>query len=79
MADPGLGAKEPPLGTPDQAGLGITSFVGMEVMSEPGFGAKEPPLGTPDQAWFGLVITGLSEEKSQNHSRWEVISNGPAQ
>ena len=50
MSEPGFGAKEPPVGTPDQAGLRIKSFVGIKVVSEPGFGAKEPPLGTPDQA-----------------------------
>ena len=46
--------KEPPLGTPEQAGLRIKSIVGIRVVSEPGFGAKEPPPGTPDQA--GLRI-----------------------
>ena len=50
MSEPGFGAKEPPPGTPDQAGLRVKSFVGIKVVSEPGFGAKEPPPGTPEQA-----------------------------
>ena len=45
LSEPGLGAKEPPSGTPDQAGLRIKSFIGIKVLSEPGFGPKEPPPG----------------------------------
>ena len=40
---------EPPLGTPEQAGLRIKSFVRIKVVSVPGFGAKGPLLGTPEQ------------------------------
>jgi len=49
LSEPGFGDKEPPPGSPDQAGLRINNF-----LSEPGFGEKEPPPGTPDQA--GLRI-----------------------
>ena len=65
VSEPGFGAKEPPPGTPDQAGLRINSFVRRKVVSEPGFGAKQPPLGTPDQVrldsgsvWLGSAWLG---------------------
>ena len=63
MSEPGFGAKEPPPGTPDQAGLGIQSYIGIKVfVAEPGFGAKEPPPRTPDQAgprmfnFIGIIV-----------------------
>ena len=46
MSEPGFGAKEPPPGTPEQAGLRIKSFVGIKVVKEFGFDSKEPPPGT---------------------------------
>ena len=46
LLEPGFGAKEPPLGTPDQAGLRNMSLIGIWILVEPGFGAKEPPPST---------------------------------
>ena len=57
---------EPPPGTPDQAGLGITSFAGIKVVSGPGFGAKELPLDTPKHlvaACFVVLSLGTSLTK----------------
>ena len=64
-----LGAENCPhvkIRTPDQAGLRITSFAGIKVVSEPGFGAKEPPLGTPEHlvaACFVVPALGTSLTK----------------
>ena len=50
LLEPGFGAKEPPPGTPDQAGLRIKSSIEIIILLELGFGTKEPPPSTPDQA-----------------------------
>ncbi len=45
------------LSAPEHAGLRITSFVRIDLVSESGFGEKEPPPSTPEQA--GLRIGSL--------------------
>ena len=58
MSESSYVATEPP---PGEAGLRITRFDGIKVVSEPCFGATEPPPATPDQP--GLELGVLSESK----------------
>ena len=74
MSEPGFGAKEPPPGTPDQAGLRIKSFVGIKAVSEPGFGAKEPPLGTREHLVACLVVPTLGTSLTKWVSSQLVLS-----